>query len=99
MQTNSSRLTSPPLSHNIDEPVEPITGLPGAIVLFSDIACPWATVTVLRLRAARVQLGLADNLPIIHLAHPLELIYSLPLTRRVIEAATPAWTPACRARL
>ena len=57
MQTNAPRPTSPPLPHNIDEPVEPITGLPGAIVLFSDIACPWATVAVLRLRAAREQLA------------------------------------------
>jgi predicted DsbA family dithiol-disulfide isomerase len=58
-------------------------------VIFSDIACPWATVVVLRLRAARATLGAATTLPIIHLAHPLELLHRRPLARRVIDAEIP----------
>ena len=72
------------------DPVEPIAGAPGALVLFSDIACPWSTVAVLRLRAARAELGLDEQLAIIHLAHPLELTHDIALPRRVIDAETVA---------
>ncbi len=71
------------------DPPEPLTGQPGTLVLFSDIACPWATVVVLRLRDARAALGLDGTLPILHLAHPLELLHEQPLTRRVIDAEIP----------
>lgn len=71
------------------EPPEPFTGTPGALVLFSDVACPWATVMVLRLRAARAELGLASSVPVIHLAHPLELLYEHPISRRVLDAEIP----------
>ncbi len=79
------------------DPPEPLTGRPGALVVFSDIACPWATVVVLRLREARASLGVVSTLPIIHLAHPLELMHRHPLARRVIDAEIPlcaAATPA-----
>ncbi|MEX2551368.1 MAG: hypothetical protein WD638_14195 [Nitriliruptoraceae bacterium] len=63
-------------------------------MVFSDIACPWATVVVLRLRAAREALGLADELPIVHLAHPLELEHDHPLSRRIIDAEVTACAAA-----
>ena len=70
-------------------PSEPLTGTPGALVLIADVACPWATVMVLRLRAARDELGLASSVPVIHLAHPLELLYEQPIARRVLDAEIP----------
>ena len=72
-------------------PPEPVRGRHGALVLYSDVACPWATVMVLRLRAARAGLGLsADQLPVVHLAHPLELLYGGPLQRVIVDAEIPA---------
>jgi len=70
-------------------PTEPFSGAPGALVVFSDVACPWATVVVLRLHEARAALGLEDRMPIIHLAHPLELLNDHLLVRRVIDAEIP----------
>jgi predicted DsbA family dithiol-disulfide isomerase len=72
-----------------------------ALTLRSDVACPWATVVLLRLRAARAELQLAE-LPIIHIAHSLELRYRTPLLRSIVDAeivvcaaATPefGWSP------
>lgn len=70
-------------------PPEPLDGAAGALVLFSDVACPWATVVVLRLRRARAALGLDATLPILHLAHPIELLLDRVLARRVIDAEIP----------
>lgn len=70
-------------------PPEPLGGATGAIVLFSDLACPWATVVALRLRAARSDLGFDGRLPIVHLAHSLELLLDRALARRVIDAEIP----------
>ncbi len=80
-------------SHDHDPP-EPLQGAEGAIVLFSDVACPWATVAVLRLRQARSDLGLEATVPIVHLAHPLELLHDRPLARRVIDAEIPVCASA-----
>lgn len=71
------------------QPAEPFSGAPGALVVFSDVACPWATVVVLRLHEARAALGLEGRMPIIHLAHPLELLNDHLLVRRVIDAEIP----------
>jgi predicted DsbA family dithiol-disulfide isomerase len=77
------------------EPPEPVRGRRGALVLHSDVACPWATVMVVRLRAARAALGLdAEHLPLIHLAHPLELLYDAPLQRVIVDAEIPACAAA-----
>ena len=70
-------------------PPEPFTGMPGAVVVFSDVACPWATVLLLRLHEARAELGLQDQVPIVHLAHPLELLNDRLLARRIIDAEIP----------
>jgi predicted DsbA family dithiol-disulfide isomerase len=76
------------------DPPEPLDGTPGAVVLFADIACPWATVVVLRLRAARAALGLSEAVPIVHLAHSLELLHERPVARRVVDAEVPACAAA-----
>lgn len=76
------------------DPPEPLTGSPRAVVVFSDVACPWATVVVLRLRGARAALGLTGDLAIVHLAHPLELVHDHPLARRIIDAEVPVCAAA-----
>ncbi len=77
------------MSSSEPQPTEPIHGAPGALVLFSDVACPWATVMVLRLRAARSDLGLEGTVALLHLANPLELVHERPLARRIIDAEIP----------
>jgi predicted DsbA family dithiol-disulfide isomerase len=81
-----------PSSGQVSEPgcpPEPFTGMPGALVVFSDVACPWGTVVMLRLHEARAALGLQHQVPIVHLAHPLELLNDHPLARRIIDAEIP----------
>lgn len=72
------------------DPPEPLAGSPRALVVFSNIACPWATVVVLRLREAREDLALIRELPIVHLAHPLEVEHDHALSRRIIDAEVSA---------
>jgi predicted DsbA family dithiol-disulfide isomerase len=59
------------------------------LVFFSDVLCPWSTVIVLRLRAARERAGAEDELEFIHRAMPLELMLQRPLPRRVVDAEIP----------
>lgn len=87
----SARVTDTPQERL---PAEPLAGVAGALVLFGDVACPWATVVVLRLRRARAALGLEATVPIVHLAHPLELLHERPLARRVIDAEVPSCAAA-----
>jgi predicted DsbA family dithiol-disulfide isomerase len=55
-----------------------------AITVWSDIACPWATLTVWRLHARRAALGL--EVPIEHRAFPLELVNERPHSRALLDA-------------
>lgn len=59
------------------------------IVFHSDVVCPWATVMVLRLHAARERAGAQDELVIEHRAMPLELEHRMPIPRRVVDAEIP----------
>jgi predicted DsbA family dithiol-disulfide isomerase len=59
------------------------------LVVFSDVLCPWATVIVLRLHAARARAGADDQLAIVHRALPLELLLERPVARRVVDAEIP----------
>ncbi|HET8767646.1 MAG TPA: hypothetical protein VFM86_10010 [Pedococcus sp.] len=59
------------------------------IVFYSDVVCPWATVMLLRLRAARERAGAGEDLVIEHRAMPLELEHSRPIPRRVVDAERP----------
>lgn len=54
------------------------------IEVWSDIACPWATLAIHRFRRARAELGIA-NLVLSHHAFPLELINSRATPRPVID--------------
>jgi predicted DsbA family dithiol-disulfide isomerase len=59
------------------------------LVVFSDVLCPWATVIVLRLHAARARAGADDELALVHRALPLELLLERPVARRVVDAEIP----------
>jgi predicted DsbA family dithiol-disulfide isomerase len=59
------------------------------LVVFSDLVCPWATVVVLRLHAARTRAGADDELALVHRAFPLELLLERPIARRVVDAEIP----------
>lgn len=61
----------------------------GTIVVFSDIGCPWASVAVERLVAARARLDLVDKVDIDHHAFPLELINGRATPKRVLDAEIP----------
>jgi predicted DsbA family dithiol-disulfide isomerase len=62
---------------------------PGTVVVFSDLACPWAHVAVHRLHQARRRLGLGGRVALVHRAFPLELINGRPTPKRILEAEVP----------
>jgi predicted DsbA family dithiol-disulfide isomerase len=59
---------------------------PGTIVVWSDIACPWATAAVHHLHVARARLGLEGAVTLDHRAFPLELLNSRPSPKVIIDA-------------
>jgi predicted DsbA family dithiol-disulfide isomerase len=65
------------------------TAEPGTIVVWSDIACPWATAAVHHLHAARARLGLQGAVTLDHRAFPLELLNSRPTPRAIVDAEVP----------
>ena len=62
---------------------------PGTIVVWSDIACPWATAAVYHLHAARARLGLEGAVTLDHRAFPLELLNARPTSRAILDAEVP----------
>ncbi|MEJ2855649.1 MULTISPECIES: DsbA family oxidoreductase [unclassified Saccharothrix] len=58
-----------------------LTPPPGVVVIFSDIWCSFAHVTVHRLHKARRELGLEDRVSFDHRAFPLELLNRKPSPR------------------
>ena len=62
---------------------------PGTIVVWSDIACPWATAAMHNLHAARARLGLEGTVTFDHRAFPLELLNSRPTPKAIIDAEVP----------
>jgi predicted DsbA family dithiol-disulfide isomerase len=60
---------------------------PGTIVLFSDIACPWATVAVERFHEARDRVGAPVRL--VHRAFPLELVNGRATPKPTLDAEIP----------
>jgi len=59
------------------------------IVIYSDIACPWAHVAVARLHRVRAELGLEGRVGLDHRAFPLEVFNSRPTPYRVLTAEIP----------
>src|SRR5437763_920784 len=62
---------------------------PGTIVIWSDVACPWATLAVHRINRARARLGLEGDVFLDHRAFPLELVNSRCTPRNVLIAEVP----------
>ncbi len=61
----------------------------GTIMVWSDIACPWATAAVHHLHAARARLGLVGAVTLDHRAFPLELLNSRPTPKAILDAEVP----------
>jgi predicted DsbA family dithiol-disulfide isomerase len=59
---------------------------PGRIVVWSDLACPWAHVAVARLHRVRDELGLSGEVVFDHRAFPLEIMNGQPTPKRVLDA-------------
>ncbi len=65
------------------------TPSPGTIVVWSDLACPWAHVAVARLHRVRAELGLVDDVVFDHRAFPLELLNERATPKRILDAEVP----------
>jgi predicted DsbA family dithiol-disulfide isomerase len=62
---------------------------PGRIVVFADIACPWAHVAIHRLHETRAALGLEDRVTFDLHAFPLEILNGRPTPKNVLDAEIP----------
>jgi len=62
---------------------------PGTIVIWSDIACPWATAAVHHLHTTRARLGLEGAVTLDHRAFPLELLNGQSTSKTVVDAEVP----------
>lgn len=62
---------------------------PDTIVVYSDIACPWAHVAVFRLWQARTRAGLTDVVRFEHRPFPLEVVNHRPTPKRVLDGELP----------
>ena len=59
---------------------------PNTIVVYADIACPWAHLAVYRLHAARAKLDLADRVRFDIRSFPLELFNDRPTPKKTLDA-------------
>jgi predicted DsbA family dithiol-disulfide isomerase len=62
---------------------------PGTLVVYTDIACAWSTITLHRLRRARAQAGLDAELALDLRLYPLEEVNGFPLPERFLAAEIP----------
>ena len=62
---------------------------PGTIVVWGDIACPWATLAVHRLHEARRRAGREAEVRLDLRSFPLELVNGRPTPKPVLEAEIP----------
>ena len=60
-----------------------------AIVVYSDIGCPWANVAVQRLSRTLLDMGLDREIGIDHRAFSLELMNDRPIPSDVLNAEVP----------
>ena len=65
---------------------DPSTGI---VIVWSDLACPWAHVAVARLHRVRDELGLTDQVRFDHRVFPLELMNEGPTPRTILDAEIP----------
>lgn len=62
---------------------------PGTLVVYTDIACAWSSITLHRLHRARAAAGLADDLAFDLRLYPLEEVNRFPLPERFLAAEIP----------
>ncbi len=60
-----------------------------AIVVYSDVGCPWANIAVQRLSHTLLEMGLDREIAIDHRAFPLELMNDRPIDSDVLAAEIP----------
>lgn len=65
---------------------------PGTVVLYSDVACPWATLALHRLYAARAAAHLVDEVRVDHRLFLLEDVNRAPLSLAQVLAELPVLT-------
>lgn len=70
-------------------PGRTIEVLPGTIVVFSDLTCPFAHVAIHRLFEIRTLLGLDDAVRLDHHVFPIELLNAAPGTRHGSDSEIP----------
>ncbi len=61
----------------------------GTVVVFADIACPWAHAAVHRFHTTRAQLGLEETIRLDPRAFPLEIFNERPTPKRILDAEIP----------
>ena len=59
---------------------------PGTVVVYSDIGCPWAHLSVFRLHRARAALGLEGEITFDMRAFPLEIFNEAPTQKKILDA-------------
>ena len=57
----------------------------GTVVVYGDLACPWASLAVHRFHRARASLGLEDSVVLDIRAFPLELFNNRPTPKHVLD--------------
>jgi predicted DsbA family dithiol-disulfide isomerase len=62
---------------------------PATIVIYADIACPWAHLAMHRLHEARAELGAQDQVFFEPRAFALEIVNEQPTPRSILEAEIP----------
>ncbi len=62
---------------------------PGTIVVFADVACPWATLALHRLQRTRADIGLEEDVAFDLRAFPLELINEQATPKSILDAEIP----------
>jgi predicted DsbA family dithiol-disulfide isomerase len=66
-----------------------VTVQPGTVVLFSDVACGWATVALHRFYQARERAGLTDQVRVDHQLFLLEDVNRFPIPKRFLDSEVP----------
>lgn len=62
---------------------------PGTVVVWSDLACPWAHVAVARLHRVRHELGMGGRVSFDHRVFALEVVNSRPTPKAILDAEVP----------
>ncbi|PWK82138.1 putative DsbA family dithiol-disulfide isomerase [Lentzea atacamensis] len=62
---------------------------PGTIVIYTDVACAWSTVTIARLLRTRADLGLDEQVLLDHRCFLLEDVNSFPIPKKLLDSEIP----------